>query len=463
MKKCTLLWLSITTALLGTNVVVALSTSFDVEGVPLYNYRPPKPGDVHVANDDKPTWILITKPQVSDTQVHSVCEDASACVSEGHPSGGGIGFLSVKATKKELGQIVHKHKRELDFIEVSNTGFLFPSEASNSTLVAPVDTDRWNLDRIDARTKDANGKTTDGKYAPAGTGKGVHVYIVDSGIRRTHEEFGGRAVPAIDVSSGSVVECLPWNTTCATDTQGHGTSAAGIVGGLKSGVAKAVTMHAVKITNSKAFDQSKLLAAIDWVLTHALKPAVMSLSLGLHGTSPALTAAIDKAVEKGISVVAAAGNFGEDACGFSPASIPSAITVGASDRGDYKPDFSNYGKCLDIFAPGMTIRTASSLTDSSYGLRQGTSMAVPHVSGAAALLLQKKPSLSPKALAKLLVSTATPDVIKLAKEGSPTRLLFVGETEDTARQSRRRSKTRRRSKRRRRRSKTRRRSKRRRR
>merc|ERR1719379_2338818 len=240
----------------------------------------------------------------------------------------------------------------------------------------------------------------------------------------SHVDFGSRAIPTIEVVGNGVVECSADDPNCARDIQGHGTHCAGTIGGTQYGVAKAATIHAVKVLSDDGKGSfSWFVEALDWVVTKGQRPAVFSASLGGAGHISFVDAAIASATAAGVVVVVAAGNEDMDACDFSPANAGSAITVGATGWDDTRSWFSNHGSCLDIFAPGTSITSAGLSSDSA----SATSMACPHVAGAAALMLQKEPNLTPSEVSERLSLAATPDVVKDAKADSPNRLLYTGE------------------------------------
>merc|ERR1719480_605208 len=254
----------------------------------------------------------------------------------------------------------------------------------------------WGLNKIGADSSDRNGG-----------GAGVTIYVQDTGVRVTHQEFGGRASSALDVTSGSAVECNG-DLNCAADRQGHGTHCAGTAGGRTYGVAAAASVRAVKtLSDSGSGARSWQYTAIDWVTVSGARPAVISMSLGGSGSDPGYSTVIDAAVENGVTVVVAAGNSNSDACNFSPAFAANAITVGSTDSNDRRSSFSNYGQCVEIWAPGSSVVSASSSSDTGTRTLSGTSMACSHVSGAAALVLGVDPSKnSAKVLQELMDNAA---------------------------------------------------------
>jgi subtilisin family serine protease len=265
----------------------------------------------------------------------------------------------------------------------------------------------WGLDRIDQVALPLNGNY---KYDADGTG--VTVYIIDTGIRSTHSEFGNRVIPGYTVIAGGTDDC-----------NGHGTHVAGTVGGTTWGVAKKVSLVPVRVLDcSGSGSWSGVIAGIDWVAQKAVKPAVANMSLG-GGKSTSVNAAVAGASAAGVTMVVAAGNEKRDACNFSPASEPTAITVGATTSADARSSFSNFGACVDIFAPGSSITSALNTSDTATATWNGTSMASPHVAGVAALVLQVAPTSTPSEITAAILGGATNGKVTSAGNGSPNKLL----------------------------------------
>lgn len=269
----------------------------------------------------------------------------------------------------------------------------------------------WGLDRIDQKTLPLNNL-----YSPKTSGAGVSVFVIDTGVDGTHGEFGGR------VNSGfSAVTGRAGNSDC----HGHGTHVAGTVAGTNVGVARGSTIIPVQVLNCLGQgDTGRILRGIDYVIGLHRKgePAIANLSLG-GGVDAAIDAGIRAMVADGITVVVAAGNSNKDACGTSPAREPIAITVGATSQSDTRASFSNFGRCLDIFAPGVEI--LSTMPGSRYSQLNGTSMAAPHVAGVAALILEANPTLSPGQVSSLILGGSTSGQVVSRGTGSPNRLLFA--------------------------------------
>ncbi len=268
----------------------------------------------------------------------------------------------------------------------------------------------WGLDRIDQRDRPLNGTYI---YTP--TGSGVNAYIIDTGIRRTHNDFGGRAFAGYDaIGDGQN----------SNDCNGHGTHVAGTVGGSVYGVAKDARLYAVRVLNcSGSGTNSGVIAGIDWVANNHVKPAVANMSLG-GGASTAVDNSVQNAINAGVTMVVAAGNSNANACNYSPARAPNAITVGSTTSTDARSSFSNYGSCLDIFAPGSSITSAWHTSNTATNTISGTSMASPHVAGVAALYLQGSPTASPGTVRNEIVNTATSGRLTGIGSGSPNLLLY---------------------------------------
>ena len=279
------------------------------------------------------------------------------------------------------------------------------------TIDATQNNATWGLDRVDQRNLPLNTR-----YVYNRTASNVHVYVIDTGVRTTHSQFTGRiGNGATAISDGrGVQEC-----------NGHGTHVAGTIGGSTWGVAKGVKIHPVRVLGcTGSGSTSGVIAGMDWVATNRVRPAVANMSLG-GGKSTAMNDAVQRMINRGVTVVVAAGNSNADACGFSPASAPAAITVGSTDNNDRRSSFSNFGSCLDVFAPGRNITSAWYTSNTASATISGTSMAAPHVAGAAALYLSVNTGASPGAVRNAIFNNATTGKVTSRGSGSPNRLLYT--------------------------------------
>jgi len=267
----------------------------------------------------------------------------------------------------------------------------------------------WGLDRIDQKALPLNST-----YSYLQTGSGTTAYIVDTGILSSHQEFSGRVLSGYTAISDG-------NGT--TDCNGHGTHVAGTVGGTTYGVAKNVNLVPIRILGCDGSGaSSNVIGGLDWILKNGKKPAVVNISLG-GATSSSLDSAVENLYNNGYVMVVAAGNSNTDACTSSPARVSKAITVAATDNTDTRASYSNYGSCVDIFAPGSQINSSWIGSNTATKILNGTSMATPHVAGVVAEMLQSTPTASPQTISTNLLNQASSNVVK-NPSGSPNRLLY---------------------------------------
>jgi subtilisin family serine protease len=366
--------------------------------------QPAEPALIPAQTPSKPIrdrYIVVFKADVADPQ--GLADALLRGVANGrlhHVYRGAIKGFAATLPAQALEAI--SRNPNVDYIEQDATVELRQSSVQNSAT--------WGLDRIDQADR-----PLDTQYRFNQAGSGVHAFIIDTGLRADHVEFTGRVLPGY----GVVADGQGTN-----DCNGHGTHVAGTVGGSTWGVAKQVRLVPVRVLDCAGSGSfSGVIAGIDWAASSTLRPAVANLSLG-GGLSSSVNQAVAGAVAKGVVMVVAAGNENVDACTRSPASEPSAITVGATTSADQRASYSNFGSCVDLFAPGSSITSAWNSSSTAGNTISGTSMAAPHVAGAAALVLQTSPSATPAAVAQAIRSQATSNRLSSLGTGSPNLLLY---------------------------------------
>jgi len=381
-----------------------------IAGVPVLNYQAAYGGESLAEFGAMEEWVVGLNKGVTDTQIEKLCSLAPAgCNMMGHPSQGGVPMFEMRGTEKDLEEIIKKSKGAIKYIEPDQMAHAIPELRADN-----VENGLWGLERV-------------GAYQRSSEGTGVAVFILDTGVRLTHNEFTGRAISTLDMTSGSLVECNG-DLACAGDNQGHGTHCAGSAAGTQYGVAPGATIRSVKVLSDQGSGQwSWSYGALDWMARSSIRPAIASMSLGGSGTQQAMKDAVDAATSAGVSVIVAGGNSNGDACSFSPAFVPSAITIGSTDSTDRRSSFSNYGSCTNLWAPGSAILSAGHRSDTGTATFSGTSMACPHVAGGAALVLERNPGYNYAKVLETLQNDAVADQITDLRAGDVNRLLFVGE------------------------------------
>jgi len=394
----------------------AASSKF-IAGVPVLNYHTAYGGararkgsameSLGEFEDAEQEWVVMMGPGATTSQLKAMCSaNRNGCNLVGHPSGG-LPFIELRGTEKDLERILAGTKN-VKYIEPDQEVFMIPD------IEAGVEAATWGLNKVGA---DQRGRS----------GAGATVFVLDTGVRSSHREFNGRAAGVLDLTIGDPLECAG-DLSCAGDVQGHGTHCAGTAAGETYGVAPGAAVKAVKVLSDQGSGSwSWSYYALDWLATSAVRPAVASMSLGGQGTQQAMADAVDAAVNGGVTVVVAGGNSNSDACGFSPAFVPSAITVGSTTSRDARSSFSNYGACTNIWAPGSDILSAGVRSDTATATLSGTSMACPHVSGGAALLLSANPTMKASAVLQELLDNAAMNRISGLRSGDTNALLYVGE------------------------------------
>lgn len=355
-------------------------------------------------------YIVVFKDTVNDVQAEALA------LARGH--GGQIQYVyghaikGFSATFSDAAVQALKNNPNVDYIEQDQTVSLQETPVAQAESQAT-----WGLDRSDQVTR-----PLDSVYQYNYKGAGINAFIIDTGIRSDHIEFTGRIQPGYNVAPDSAGVVDSANTA---DCNGHGTHVSGTVGGTVFGVAKGVTLIPVRVLDCTGSGTSSgVIAGVNWVAASSLRPAVANMSLGMSAVSTAVNSAVAGAVGKGVTMVVAAGNSNVDACTASPASEPSAITVGATDINDARASYSNFGTCLDVFAPGSSITSAWYSASNAAAILSGTSMAAPHVTGIAALALAANPTANPIDVAAFLTSKASANQLTSIGTGSPNLLAY---------------------------------------
>jgi len=397
---------------------VAKPTKF-IAGVPVLNYHTAYEGEPTLVEGEREgEWVVMAEPGTSNAQIQKLCQAArKGCKLAGH--GSGVPFFELRGTERDLEAVISAAKGIVKYIEPDQTVQMIPEIEAPELEAQLFDMFRskqtpWGLKRIGADKR-------------SHAGSGTTVFVLDTGVRVSHQDFGGRAAPELDLTRGYAQKCNG-DHSCAKDMQGHGTHCAGTAAGKSFGVAPGAAVRSVKVLGDQGQGSwSWTYYGLDYLATLPVRPVVASMSLGGKGVQQAMEDSVTGAVDAGVIVVVAAGNDNSNACRFSPAFVPAAITVGSTDSVLIRSYFSNYGGCTDIWAPGSSIVSASHRSDSDKATLSGTSMACPHVAGAAAVVLEKDPSMNAAEVLKALLAKAKKDAISDLRSDDTNSFLYIGD------------------------------------
>ena len=398
MKK---IWIFITVIAVGIAAVSLLPSTTEGRKSKLRKASNPVPN----------RYIVVLKPETMQARAETSDDSAGRLAAS---YGGSVDKVYNHALQGFSAEMTEEAAEAMS----DDPGVLFIEEDSYISVNATQSNAPWGLDRVDQRNVPLNSS-----YSYVKTGSGVHVYVIDTGIRPTHVDFGGRATADYDSM---------YDGQNGLDCHGHGTHVAGTIGGTNYGIAKNVSLHGIRVLGCNGIGSvATAIEGVDWVTANHISPAVANMSMGSNA-SPLMDYAVQGSINAGVTYVVAAGNANADACQYSPGRVSSAITVGASDQTDTKAGFSNYGACVDLFAPGVGITSAWAWSDVATNSANGTSMAAPHVTGTVALFMEDNQSATPAEATSALMGSATNAPIAGAPSGSPNLMLFTAPSGPTA-------------------------------